>query len=234
MEYEDLCRLHELGLKEPAVGDQEQVYNEFKEQLQRSSEGWYQTGLPWKGNHLPLPSNERGSLQRLYTLLRKLERSNTLEVIMQQREEGIVEPVSSPPVGKEFYIPHKAVVREAAESRKLRIVYDASARESEKSPSLNDCPEAGPPLQNRLWAVLVRVRFQPVALRGDMKQAFLQVRIREEDRDALRFHWLRDLETRRVEVLRFTHALFGLAQSPFFLGGVIKQHLEVYLSLIHI
>ena len=138
-------------------------------------------GLPWKGNHPPLPGNERGSLQRLYTLLRKLERPNTLEryneVIMQQREEGSVEPVSSPPVGKEFYIPHKAVVREAAESMKLRIVCDTSARESEKSPSLNECLEAGPPLQNRLWAVLVRVRFQPVALTGDMKQACLQVRI---------------------------------------------------------
>ena len=116
--------------------------------------------------------------------------------------------------------------REAAESRKLQIVYDASARESEKSPSLNQCLEVGPPLQSGLWAVLVRVRFQPVALTGDMMQAFLQVRIREEDRDALRFHWIRDLETRRVEVLRFTRALFGLAPSPFFLGGLIKQHLE--------
>ena len=133
-----------------------------------------------------------------------------------------MEPVSSPPVGKEFYIPHKAVVREAAETTKLRIVYDASARESEKSPSLNECLEAGPPLQNRLWAVLVRVRLQPVALTGDMKQAFLQIRIREEDRDALRFHWIRDLETRRVEVLRFTRALLGPAPSPFFLEGVIK------------
>ncbi|XP_068692649.1 uncharacterized protein [Montipora foliosa] len=218
VEYEDLCRLDVLGLKDSAVGDKEQVYDEFKEQLQTSSEGWYQTGLPWKGSHPPLPSNEGGSLQRLHTLLRKLERSNTLEryneVIRQQREEGIVEPVSSPPVGKEFYIPHKAVVREAAESTKLRIVYDASARESEKSPSLSEYLEAGPPLQNKLWAVLVRVRFQPVALTGDMKQAFLQVRIREEDRDALRFHWISDLETRRVEVLRFTRALFGLARNP--------------------
>ena len=143
------------------------------------------------------------------------------EVIMQQREE---EPVSSPPVGKEFYIPHKAVVREAAASTKLRIVYDVSARESEKSPSLNEC--LGPPLLNKLWAVPLRVRFQPVALTVDMKQAFLQVRIREQDRDALRFHWICDLETRRVEVLRLTRALFGLAPSPFFLGGVIKQHLE--------
>ncbi|XP_067026581.1 uncharacterized protein [Acropora muricata] len=59
-----------------------------------------------------------------------------------------------------------------------------------------------------------------------MKQAFLQVRIREEDRETLRFHRISDLETRRVEVLRFTRALFGLAPSPFLLGGVIQQHLE--------
>ena len=52
------------------------------------------------------------------------------DVIMQQREEGIVEPVSSPLVGEKFCIPPKAVVREAAESTKLPFVYDASARES--------------------------------------------------------------------------------------------------------
>ena len=79
VEYKDLCRLDVCGLRDPAIGDQEQVYNEFKAQLHRSSEGWYQTGFPWKGNHPPLPGNERGSLQRLHTLPRKLERSNTLE-----------------------------------------------------------------------------------------------------------------------------------------------------------
>ena len=49
VEYEDLCRLDVLGLQDPAVGDQEQAYGDFKEQLQRSPEGLYQTGLPWKG-----------------------------------------------------------------------------------------------------------------------------------------------------------------------------------------
>ena len=29
-----------------------------------------------------------------------------------------------------------------------------------------------------------------------------------------------------METFRFTRALFGLAPSPFLLGGVIKQHLE--------
>ena len=34
------------------------VYSDVKEQLQCSPEGWYQTGLPWKGIHPPLPSNK--------------------------------------------------------------------------------------------------------------------------------------------------------------------------------
>jgi hypothetical protein len=59
-----------------------------------------------------------------------------------------------------------------------------------------------------------------------LKQAFLQVRIREEDRDVMRFHWFKDLQTKEIVTLRFTRALFGLSPSPFLLGGVIQQHLE--------
>ena len=105
-------------------------------------------------------------------------------------------------------------------------MYDASARPNEKSPSLNECLETGPPLQNKIWSVLVRNRFHPVALAGDLKQAFLQVRIKELERDVMRFHWLKDFTTRKVETLRFTRALFGLSTSPFLLGGVIEQHLQ--------
>ena len=81
-------------------------------------------------------------------------------------------------------------------------------------------------MQNKLLSVLAKNGFYPVALAGDLKQAFLQVRIREEDRDVMRFHWLKDLKTKQVEPLRFTRALFGLSTSPFLLGGVIDQHLR--------
>lgn len=139
---------------------------------------------------------------------------------------GIVERVSSDPVGREFYIPHKTVVRESAESTKLQIVLDASAISKERRPSLNHCLETGPPLQNLLRDILVRNRLKPVALAGDLKQAFLQVRIQSEDRDALRFHWIKDKEMLNVEVLRYTHALFGLVRSPLSLEGTLHQHLE--------
>ena len=59
-----------------------------------------------------------------------------------------------------------------------------------------------------------------------MRKAFLQVRIREGERDALLFYWLRDLHSTEIQTLRLTRALFGLAPSPFLLGGVVEQHLE--------
>jgi len=44
------------------------VFEEFKEQLERSLEGWYQTKLPLKENNKPLPTNETGSKRDWSTL----------------------------------------------------------------------------------------------------------------------------------------------------------------------
>ena len=77
-DYEGLCRTDVLGLEDSPTGVQETVYAEFQEQLKCSPEGWYETGLPWKGNHPPLPNNETGSLRRLGNLVRKLEKTQRL------------------------------------------------------------------------------------------------------------------------------------------------------------
>jgi len=178
-----------------------------------------------------LPTNKSGSLRGLQQLLKNLERTNTYDqcdaIIQEQVEQGIVDPAPATEKGREYYIPHKAVVRENAETTKVRIVYDTSAREGPNLPSLNDCLHPGPPLQNLLWSVLVRSQFYPVLLAGDLQKAFLQVHIREEERDALRFHWKSRVQA-DIETLRFTRALFGLTSSPFLLGGVIQQHLETW------
>ena len=95
VDYEDLCKLDVLGFADSPSGDQSVVYDEFKEQLRRSEEGWYDTGLPWKGNHAPLPNNKDGSLGRLASPVRKLEKNGSIEdynaMIQEQLIEGIVE-----------------------------------------------------------------------------------------------------------------------------------------------
>lgn len=165
-----------LGLADTPESDQGFVHAEFKEQLHRDLEGWYETGLPWRANHPVLPSNKHGSLQRLSKLEKNLQRRGLTsayhEIILDQVEENIVEIAPSKVSGQEFYIPHKPVVRETATKTKLRVVYDASARASHDSPSLNECLNPGPPLLNRLWDVLVRQRIYPVAVTGDIRQAY--------------------------------------------------------------
>ena len=148
-------------------------------------------------------------------------------IIKEQLAEGVIE--KAPPVSqsKEFYIPHKGVVRKTAETTKMRIVYDASARATPDPLSLNDCLHPGPALQNRLWDILIQQRGYPVVLAGDIKKAFLQIRIHESERDALRFHW-RPSHLSEVETYRFTRVLFGLAPSPFLLGGVLECHLDAW------
>ena len=232
-DYEDLCRLDVLGLADTAEHDQSMVYNEFKEQLTRSPSGWYETGLPWRGSHPPLPTNKIGSIRLLRSLEHHLQRKNLVEdyntVIGEQKQQGNVEPANNKATGKEFYIPHKEVVRESAKSKKLRGLYDASAKDSPECPSLNDCLYAGPPLQNNLWEILVRARSFPVAITADVEKAFLQTYVKECERDALRFHWRASPET-DVEVLRFTRVLFGLVSSPLVLGGVLEAHLDHWKS----
>jgi hypothetical protein len=137
----------------------------------------------------------------------------------------LVESANNEAAGKEFYIPHKEVVRESAQS--LRVVYDASAKASPVSPSLNDCLYAGPPLQNKLWGTLVRARSFPVAITGDMEKAFLKIRVKECERDALRFHW-RANPLSNVEVLRFTRVLFGLVSSPLQAENVFLRKCNGY------
>ena len=93
---------------------------------------------------------------------------------------------------KEFFLPHRPVIRQNAESTKLRVVYDASAK-SESGCSLKDCLEKGSSLQNKLWDILIRTRFRPVILYADIEKAFLQIRIKEKERESLKFHWVKNL-----------------------------------------
>ena len=97
-------------------------------------------------------------------------------IIEEQLEEGIVERIPSKPRGKRvFYLPHKAVVRTEAVTTEVRMVFDASAK-----------PHPGPSFQPLLWSIMIRSRMSENLLLGDIKKAFLQIGIKEEDMDVFR------------------------------------------------
>ena len=125
-------QLDTLGLKDTPQHHQGEVYKEFQEQLLRRDEGWYETALPWKGNHPPLPSHKQGSLHWLENLKQKLKQIGVeeaySEVIEQQKAEAIVEAADHPFRGLNVTSLINPVIREAAASIKVSVVYNAYAK----------------------------------------------------------------------------------------------------------
>ena len=133
----------------------------------------------------------------------------------EQIKEGIIEPVPRNSTReKVHYVPHQAVVREKAETSKMRIVYDCSSKTNAKSPCLNDCLQTGPPLQPLLFDIFIRNRFRKFCVSGDIQKAFLQIWVHEKDRDAQRILWYDNLEERNVTDYRFTRVILGATSSP--------------------
>ena len=142
-------------------------------------------------------------------------------IIRRQLETRIVEKLDEglDCHSREFYIAHLALVRATAQTTKVRIVYNASANVNLDCASLNDCLETNPYLENMIWDILARLRFFPILLCGDIEKAFLEIQIREAERDALHFHWVKYLDSKKIETL-----VFGLTQSHFVLERVLRKH----------
>ena len=76
-----------------------------------------------------------------------------------------------------------------------------------------------PALQGNLVSILLRFRRFPVGVGCDVAEMYLQVRLREEDRDAHRFLW-RDLQLEEEpQEYRFCRVMFGVNASPFLALG---------------
>ena len=129
---------------------------------------------------------------------------------------------------KLHYLPHHGIIRQDKLTTKLRVVYDASAKND--GPLLNDSLYAGPSFGQRITDILFRFRVYPVALVADIEKAFLMISVAEEDRDVLRFLWLEDIknELPKIQVLRFTRVVFGVSSSSFLLNATIKDHIQSY------
>ena len=196
----------------------------------------YSVKLPWKEGHNSLPSNYELSLSRMKGQIRKLRKEPEVleeynEVIEEQLTSGVIESVTElERADKVHYIPHLAVVRKEANTTKVRVVYDASAKLGKGGTSLNDCLHVGPSLNPLLFDILVRFREKRVALVGDIEKAFLNIEVAERYRDCLRFLWCEDVHKpySKIVVDRFCCVVFGLNASPFLLNATLRYHISKY------
>jgi len=197
------------------------------------SHGRYSINMPWKENAAITNDYKIASLGQLYSTrnrllsLRRLDDYNA--VFQEYLNDKIIEPCSLDTQPSRF-IPHHPVFKTESLTTKLRIVFNASACfPNEKS--INDCLHEGDNLFPEILGLLLRFRIHPYAIIGDIKQAFLQIAVKPEDRDYMKFLWFKnpsDLQRNSNNIIayRFCRVPFGFKSSPFVLNKVIQHHLD--------
>ena len=120
-------------------------------------------------------------------------------------------------------MPHQGIVRTDEDTTKLRIVLDASSKTC--NVSLNDYLLKGPNITPLTFEIILRFRLFPIAITVDIEKAFLQIGIKEINRDHLRFLRVDDILKENPKIIRnrFARAIFGVTSSPFLLNATIRK-----------
>ena len=96
-------------------------YQILKDHIKYCKKGYYETALPWKPNHSPLPSNKQLTKARLLASTKRLEKMWKLEqyhkAMLDQINTGILARIPVQLSGNQtYYISHLAVFKENAET----------------------------------------------------------------------------------------------------------------------
>ncbi|GFW79864.1 integrase catalytic domain-containing protein [Trichonephila clavipes] len=206
---------------------EEETTNYFNETLSKKGEGRYEVSLPWVADNFSLPEKGKLAEKGLMSTKRKLMASGKLDdygvVFDNWLNLGIIEKIPQGEIGGAHYLPHRPVIKSGSPTR-IRPVFNASSHVL-GSPSLNDCSSTGPNLIEIIPTILNRFRRNYIGVMSDIEKVFLQISIREKDRDYLRFLWLGKDDLERVQEYRHRRVVFVLICSPYLLAATLQYHL---------
>ena len=202
----------------------------------------YSVGMPFNYRIERLRQNKELAYARLFQLMKRFAQDPKFAVAyalvikdyIEKYAEEVVNP-EAPAEGPICYLPHRAVIRQDRTTTKLRIVFDGSAKCGRDEVCLNDCLMQGPNLVQCIASCLINFRTRNYAFSADLEKAFLQILIKLEHRDVLRFLFPIDPlnPLSQVKVYRFKVVIFGANSSPFHLAAVIVKHLHIHVKDKH-
>jgi len=188
----------------------------------------YATPLLRRATNIALWAPAEIVLPRLRSTERKLAkdpaRAKSYRAEIRKLEEaGYVSKVSPGEAGQSsesWFIPHHMVHHNG----KDRVVFDCSFQYHGQS--LNDLLLPGPNLGPSLLGVLLRFRQHSVAVSGDIKAMFHQIRLQPTDTPVLRFIW-RDMQREEEPTIYEWQVLpFGTTCSPCCAIYALQRHVQ--------
>ena len=141
--------------------------------------------------------------------------SEQIEMGIIQRVDNINEIMQST---KPFsYLAHMPIFRPEKPSSPCRVVFLSNLNGKKAGTiSHNQAMLAGPPLNRKLTTALLGLRFNKYVLCFDLKKAFLQIELSEEDQYRLLFLWYKDISNNDYSLVTYKNVRlsFGLRCSP--------------------
>ncbi|XP_058809946.1 uncharacterized protein LOC131675118 [Phymastichus coffea] len=212
LEYES------LGIEQakPSQDKNERAIAILEATTRKTGSEW-ETGLLWKEGLMPELNSRATALRRLYSLERKLDNNPSFATRYYKEmerliENGYVEKVKEnvrrPRV---WFVPHFGV-ENPNKPDKVRLIFDAAARTG--GVSMNDLLETGPGLLESLVGVLLRFRQHAIAVKADIKDMYLRIKLIERDRGAQRFLWRGANRSCEPSVWENVSLIFGSKSSP--------------------
>ena len=198
--------------------------------VRNDEENSYTCSIPWK----TVPPNLRNNLSAVKQRQEKTNSEASLQakqtskeaidaIFLEQIKKGYIEEITDlADINREDcnYIPYFPVVRPDRSSTKVRIVFDAAAKNRDKQ-SLNSQIEKGPNRLQDLFGILLRFRQYDIAITADISEMFLQCRLNDEDRRYHRFWW-------NGKIWQWTRVLFGNLASPDISQKVLTFNAELF------
>ncbi|XP_055527971.1 uncharacterized protein LOC129720514 [Wyeomyia smithii] len=180
----------------------------------------FETGLLWKTDNPEFPDSYPMALRQLKQLEKKFEKNPELhENVCRQIDEYLVkgyahlatpEELDASEPGKVWYLPLN-VVFNPKKPGKIRLMWDAAAMV--RGVSLNSQLLKGPDMLVSLLSVLAGFREKKIAIGGDLREMFHQMKIIAKDRRFQRFIFRKSpRESPRVFIMDV--ATFGSSSSP--------------------
>ncbi|GFY37276.1 integrase catalytic domain-containing protein [Trichonephila inaurata madagascariensis] len=187
MDVPKMWDLEVLSITDPIEKKNESLLEEetlahFKETIRICEDQRYEVALPWLAGHPALYDKYDAAEYRLHTETKRLINENYFEaydnVFKQWELDGIIEAVPIDQLAKEVhYLPHRPVIKPSSNTTKVRRVFDASFKKPGFA-SFNECLSVGPSLIHKILPLLLGFRFGVIGVIADVKQAFLQIRLR--------------------------------------------------------
>ena len=206
----------------------EKIIDDVLSKTERQEDGRLIMPLTWRND---AAKNLGKNLKLSEMILRSFKKFPTEKLILMNESiktwenDHIIEKVPNLPDFLQkhpahSFLPHMGVFKPDRETTKCRIVFLSNLCGKDEAGGItvshNQAIHPGPNLNQKITTSLIHLRFDAHLLCFDLKKAFLQIALNDEDSNRLLFLWFRDVEKDdfTIQAFRSLRLPFGIRCSP--------------------